>query len=626
MSLHSKFPILPLALLLGLPWPAIQAQEGAIAPPVDPAMDALLQLVEGGEPPAAQKPQVTQAPEKSTTVVINLINRMVEKGLLTKEDAGELLQQAEDDAIAARQQAAMAIAAAEQAAEVARRLNEGGGITPNLDPLFSENPEDTVRVTYIPEHIRNQMRDEIRQDVLEQAKAENWAAPNSVPEWTKKFRVFGDVRARYESMHYPEGSDNTGSFPDFNAINTGAPFDIAGNVFSPQLNADQDRERLRFRVRVGAEVSLVDGFTAGLRIATGSDNSPVSTNQTLGGSGNFSKYAIWLDRGYLKYETGIGDGRLALSLGRFDNPFFSSEVMWDDDIGFDGIAMQGSYNLNRVTPFFSAGAFPVYNTNLNYATNQPAKFESYDKWLYGIQAGLDWKVRKDLDLKLAIAYYDFDSIEGVLSDPYTPLSASDAGNTDASRPAFAQKGNTYRAIRNIIPSALNNYGTLYQYQYFGLATPFRVVALTGKLDYNKFEPIQISLSGEVIKNLAFKKSDLEPIAINNRGVVSRSGLAPFEGGDMAWIAGLKVGHTAMQKRWDWNFGVNYRYVESDAVVDGFTDSDFGGGGTNLKGFTIFGNLAVSPNVWLGVRWMSADEIAGPPLKIDILQFDVSAKF
>jgi len=84
----------------------------------------------------------------------------------------------------------------------------------------------------------------------------------------------------------------------------------------------------------------------------------------------------------------------------------------------------------------------------------------------------------------------------------------------------------------------------------------------------------------------------------------------------------------MEKRWDWNIGVNYRYVESDSVVDGFTDSDFGAPltGTNLKGFTFGGNLALSHSVWLGLTWMSADSIAGPIFKGDILQFDVNGKF
>ena len=73
-------------------------------------------------------------------------------------------------------------------------------------------------------------------------------------------------------------------------------------------------------------------------------------------------------------------------------------------------------------------------------------------------------------------------------------------------------------------------------------------------------------------------------------------------------------------------GVNYRYVESDAVIDGLDDSEFGLGGTNLKGYTLYGGLAISPNVSLGLRWMSANEIGGPPFKVDIVQFDITGSF
>ena len=77
------------------------------------------------------------------------------------------------------------------------------------------------------------------------------------------------LRLRYEGDFFPAGNDDTGAFPNFNAINTGAPFDIAGTAFSPQYNVDQDRERFRLRARIGADVDLGQNFTAGIRLATG---------------------------------------------------------------------------------------------------------------------------------------------------------------------------------------------------------------------------------------------------------------------------------------------------------------------------------------------------------------------
>ena len=474
---------------------------------------------------------------------------------------------------------------------------------------------------------------------MAQAKAEGWAAPNLIPSWLPKFRPFADIRVRYEGDLFGDGNDDSGAFPNFNAINTGAPFNTAGNEFSPQLNVDQDRYRMRLRARFGADMILGKGFSSGVRIATGQDNSPVSTNQSMGlpyqgQGGNFSKYAIWLDRAFIKYQLGeFPNKQLTFLAGRFDNPFFqTSTIMWDDDIGFDGAAISGRYEVWRwFTPFAAGGAFPVYNTDFNYSSNQPQKFKSYDKWLYGGQLGAVIKPTKDIEITGAAAYYYFQNIEGKLSSPYTPLTQNDAGDTDASRPSFAQKGNTYMALRDIVPNASNDYGTINQWQYYGLATPFRDLVFSGRIDYKHFEPFVISIMGDWTQNLAFNQGDIDSVAVNNRGpndttVSDSNSVGAFAGGNTAWSIQGQVGAVAMQKFGDWNLFGGYRYVESDAVVDGFTESDFGGGGTNLKGWYIGANLALGPNVWFGGRWMSAESIAGPPYKEDVFQIDLNAKF
>lgn len=555
-------------------------------------------------PPAAGPTPATP----SQNVTINLINRLVQRGVLTKEDAAELIQQAEEDAAKARAQAAA--------------------------PTPPPPAEDEVRVTYVPEVVKSQIRDEIKQEVVEQAREEHWAVPNSFPEWVSRFRPFGDIRVRYEGDFYPTGNDNTGAFPNFNAINTGPPFDVTGNVFSPQYNVDQDRTRFRLRARAGVGIDLGDGFSSGLRIATGEDKSPVTTNQTLGVAngqqgGNFSKFDLWLDRAFISYEVGGTPQKdFVASVGRFDNPFFATTMIWDDDIGFDGLAFQGKSEVVKgVTPFVTAGAFPVFNTDLNFSTNRPSKFPSEDKYLFAGQAGTTWRIDQDFSVKVAVAYYHFDNVEGRLSSPFTPLTASDQGNTDDSRPAFAQRGNTYFPLRDIVPTADNNFGTTKQFQYFGLATPFRDLAVTGQVDFSHYDPVHFALQGEYVTNLAFDANHINGIAVNNRGPNTASGaVGRFEGGNQAATIELRAGAPALDHRWAWNVAVAYRYVESDSLVDGFVDSDFGGGGTNLQGYTISASLALSPHAWFSLRWLSADSIAGPTYKNDIVQFDINSKF
>lgn len=506
---------------------------------------------------------------------------------------------------------------------------------PDAAAVGQGSSDDVVRVAYVPEVVKKQIRDEVKSEVIAEARKENWGAPSSGPEWVSKFTLYGDIRIRAEEVINHGGNDDTGAFPNFNAINTGAPFDTAGSVFSPQYNVDQNRNRERLRARLGFAVDVSGGFTAGIRIATGNDNNPVTENQTFGAAGNaqggdFAKYSLWLDRAFIKYRT-AGDLEQAfwMSLGRFDNPFFSSSLIWANDIGFDGIAASiplktqlSGHPTGDFKPFLVVGAFPIFNTDLNYATNSPVKFKSYDKWLYAGQLGFDAKISDDFSLKAAAALYEYKNVEGHLSSPFTPLTTSDAGDTDASRPSFAQNGNTYMAIRDIVPGPLNNNGTIDQFQYYGLATPFREFAVTEGLYFNHFEPFQISLVSEWVKNLAFNRAAVAAVAVNNGGTSN------FIGGNTGWMTTLKFGSASIKEFGDWSASIGYRKVESDAVVDGFNDADFGGVllGTNLKGYTVTASFALAHDVWIDTRLMSASSIAGPIYKNDLFQLDLNTRF
>jgi len=652
-----------------------QNSASAAATPAPPGSPTPSKSVEVGTISAEPKPTPSQ------NVTINLIHRLVERGVLTKADADELIKQAEQDAATAREMAKQKQAPSGAENELASQyfaeptpIPQSAGAT-NMRPSSPREPnppaegDDSVTVSYVPEVVKEQLREEIKQEVMEQARQENWANPRTFPSWVLRITPFMDLRVRYEGSFFPSGNDNTGAFPNFNAINTGPPFDVTGTTFSPQFDVDKDRERARIRARFGAQMDLEDGFTMGLRIATGESDTPTSTNQSLGVAnggqgGNFSKYAIWLDRAFVRYELGGGPSRDFMGeVGRFDNPYFTvSELMWDEDLGWDGLALSGRYRIGGaeapppqsygkdgknvaipppahpssigIIPFATAGIFPIFNTELNFSSNRPDKFSSEDKFLYGGQLGTSLWFNKDFSAKIAGAFFDFYNIEGKKSDPCVPLTPTDQCDTDDSRPSFAQKGNTYFPIRNITPTVDNGFGTMKQFQYFGLATPFRVVDVTSSLDFAHFDPIHMALFGQWIENVAFDYNDINAIAVNNRGP-NRPPAGPggtprpgnFAGGNIGWIAGLKVGYPALQHRWDWALGINYRYIESDATPDAFNDSDFGlFGGTNLKGYSIFGSLALSPRIALAIRWMSADEIAGPTFRNDTLQVDFNAKF
>jgi len=58
-------------------------------------------------------------------------------------------------------------------------------------------------------------------------------------------------------------------------------------------------------------------------------------------------------------------------------------------------------------------------------------------------------------------------------------------------------------------------------------------------------------------------------------------LVAVSGEDTGWLVGAKL-NKAQEPR-SWEFFYNYRELEADAVLGAFTDSDFGGGGTDVRG-------------------------------------------
>jgi hypothetical protein len=76
----------------------------------------------------------------------------------------------------------------------------------------------------------------------------------------------------------------------------------------------------------------------------------------------------------------------------------------------------------------------------------------------------------------------------------------------------------------------------------------------------------------------------------------------------------------------WRVSLAYRYLERDAVLDAFTDSDFRLGGTDVKGFIVGGEYSLTPRILLRARYLSGNEIDGPPLGIDVFQLDLNSTF
>ena len=101
--------------------------------------------------------------------------------------------------------------------------------------------------------------------------------------------------------------------------------------------------------------------------------------------------------------------------------------------------------------------------------------------------------------------------------------------------------------------------------------------------------------------------------------------ADDSGEDTAYLGGIKLGKA--KKPGQVELGYNYRSIEKNAVLGTFTDSDFGGGGTNAEGHKLMGKVAVADNVSAGVAlFLNQLDPDGADTDYARLQVDLVAKF
>jgi hypothetical protein len=532
---------------------------------------------------------------------VKLIQLLIQKGIVSPGQAKDLLK---------------------ETAPAPRGRKSGSiDITPSEAPPPATPGQ--IHVTYVPEFIRKQIADQVRAEVMGEAQQEGWAEPDTLPEWTRRIKIYGDLRMRYQGDFYDNG--NYDKFYNFNGLNA-APIDLNSNSLTiPYLNTTEDRNRFRLRARLGAEAEIDDWISANIRVGTGQDNGPVSPNQTLGSVGDFGKPALWLDRAFFTLKP---LSQVTVYAGRMNNPYLPSDLMFYPELGFDGAAAKLTQGVGGgVTLFGTLGGFPISNTAFDFSTDNSVKYSSRDSYLTGAQAGASWAISPQYTAQLGIGIFDFLGVQGAVSSPCVQqTNAAFYCDTDTTRPPFVQFGNTLYAIRNIVP---NGTTTPPNPQYFGLASKFNVLDVHPRFEIDTYAPIDIALEGEFIKNLAYNRSQIlthgpanGPIGPQNN--LGNNGL--YQGGDTGYMFKATLGDLQINKRWDWNVSLSYRYLETDSTLDSIDDSDFHEGGTNARGYIIGGSVGIARNTSLSLRWLSSQVISGPAYGVDSVQFDLLSSF
>ncbi len=584
----------------------------------------------------AMSPAATQP---SGNAMVNLVRLLVAQGTITQENGDKLIKQAiaEADQANAAVRAAQAVPGAAASAAAGAGAATGTGIATGAAAVAAAPPQGTMRVPYIPQVVRDQIRDELRADVMKQAKEEGWASPDkSAPAWTERLRLFGDFRLRSQTNLFSRF--NSTQTPNFQAIVAAGPLDLINNQI-PFLNATNSRyNQLRYRLRLGAEAKVANGIIVGLQFASGNDASPVATASNLGGG--FFKRNLYLQKAYIE---GKPTNNVTLWGGRFENPFWTSELLYDNDLMFDGVAAEVRFPqrlFGALDWTLRGGAFPLDFGGANFPDTATAKQSSPQKWLFAGQIQGNLHLAGRTEFSFAAGWNKYLNIEGRPSEPCALYLGVTQCSSDQSAAFYVQKGNSLSFIRRIVlDPTLPSTTVQAQPQLLGLTQPFSVLNLRGQLSFPIKGENRVFIGGDYVRNLAFSKANAcrygqagQPV--NNGGSGGSGNICdtdltkrtPYVGGNQGYSVSIEVG-----RREPWNFGEwrafgEWRSLESDAVLDAFTNDEFHLGGTNARGFVLGAQAGLFHNTNLQVRWFSANQISGEPLAIDEVMLDLNARF
>jgi len=408
--------------------------------------------------------------------------------------------------------------------------------------------------------LTEQEAEDIKADLSKENKS--FVKVRSAGKETVSLDIYGDMRGRYEGFYADD--------PNF-----------------------VDRSRFRYRLRLGAVATLFDRFEAGFRLTSSEPSGsfggdPISGNTTFQDNG--SKKFIYLDLAYGRWYAFTNMNYLAaLTVGKMENPFVFSDMVFDGDYTPEGAAVNFTYNPNLDHSL---------KLNLGGFVLDEIGGQSEDPYMVGAQMRWDasWKYNEAHAPKLqssiglaALAIMQ----ENVLTNGAVP-------NVNRGNTRDAGTGAPRYHFNPIVADASLTY-TLDKFPLYNGTFPIRAAA---DFMYNAAAPDR------------------------NR----------------AYSLGVFFGKSG--KRGTWDASYRWKYLGADAWYEELTDSDFGafyqlaqpnsgagtgyGAGTNLKGHVF--KLSYSPynSITLSATWLKVKQISEPvgggDTDMNRLQVDAVWKF
>jgi hypothetical protein len=461
--------------------------------------------------------------------------------------------------------------------------------------------------------ITDQEAEEVRSELVKESAstaAGKWKLSTPITE----IELYGDARLRYEYRggrlpdNFKFGQDHTNDW--------------------------YERERERYRLRVGLRGTLADDWFFGLRLETSTN--PRSTNVTFGddsSNGPFAKNSdgIFVGQAYFGY-TGFPDFKF--TGGRMPNPLVNTSMVWDDDINPEGLAEQWKHTFT-----------------FNIGGGGGEAVQSYGKGGYGkegkgvvaAQASAPFKLKLDVFANFAQFVYDDVNPENPIGpNPTLPANTpgGQAGQKIPTRDAFMLAWQV--GARLTFPNSVYVQLAPTLYNYTGNGDTFNV-HFQGDPGGNQ-TGINSLLVFDMPAEVGWKLWDL-PMRVFGDFAVNfeaddRASAAGHEGSGgqrYAWEIGLAVGQ--LKAKSDWEIRAWWQHSEQFSLDPNLVDSDIFDSRVNIQGIAVKAGYmladAISLNLTYSYGWRTngnfgtggiGDIAINPVDQYQLFQADMSVRF
>src|SRR5438270_8121542 len=411
--------------------------------------------------------------------------------------------------------------------------------------------------------INDQEAEEVRAELTKEAATTSggkWKLSSPITE----LELYGDVRVRYE---YRGGRtvDNTLATED----------------------DWQERERERYRLRIGLRGILADDWFFGVRLET--SNKRNSTNVTFGGDGSTGPFAkdddgMFVGQAYLGYK-GFKD--IILTVGRMPQPLVTTLMTWDADINPEGMAQQRKHTFNlEFGAVNSVAASEGYSKEGGKGFVAPAPSEPF-------------KLKIDVFANLAQFVYDDANPE----NPIGPRSTTTAQtgrvrgnqlipNTDAFLLAW-QVGARVTFPKNIYMQLAPTI-----YNYTGSGDSFNIHFRGGEETLSNTASMATNQTGinsllvfDAPMEVGWKIGELPmrifgDFAVNLEGDErAKAALHPGKG-DQRYAYQIGAGIGQLKVKHDWQLEAFWQHTEQYSLDPNLVDSDIFDGRVNIEGAVV----------------------------------------